>query len=134
MYWLLKSEPTCYSIDDLARDKTTRWDGVRNYQARNNMKSMDVGDMCFFYHSSTKIPAVVGMMRVVELYAPEAEDPTFGCVTVEYEKTFQNPVTLSLIKENPLLQNLALLKQSRLSVMPVTEKEWQEILKMEGGH
>ena len=134
MYWLLKSEPTCYSIDDLARDKTTRWDGVRNYQARNNMKSMDVGDMCFFYHSSTKIPAVVGMMRVVELYAPEAEDPTFGCVTVEYEKTFQNPVTLSLIKENPLLQNLALLKQSRLSVMPVTEKEWREILKMEGGH
>ncbi len=134
MYWLLKSEPTCYSIDDLARDKTTRWDGVRNYQARNNMKSMDVGDMCFFYHSSTKIPAVVGMMRVVELYAPEAEDPTFGCVTVEYEKTFQNPVTLSLIKENPLLQNLALLKQSRLSVMPVTKEEWREILKMEGGH
>lgn len=134
MYWLLKSEPTCYSIDDLARDNTTRWDGVRNYQARNNMKSMDVGDMCFFYHSSTKIPAVVGMMRVVELYAPEAEDPSFGCVTVGYEKTFQNPVTLSLIKENPLLQNLALLKQSRLSVMPVTEKEWQEILKMEGGH
>lgn len=131
MYWLLKSEPSTYSIDDLIRDKQTRWDGVRNYQARNNMKAMKIGDECFFYHSAIKTPAIVGMMRVVKLYEVEEDAPQFGCVTVEFVRALKNPITFSSIKENPALQNLPLLKQSRLSVMPISATEWGDLLRME---
>lgn len=130
-YWLLKSEPTCYSWDDQVREHTTKWDGIRNYQARNNMKAMDIGDLCFFYHSSTKIPAVMGIVRVVKRYEPEYEtdggDPRFGYVTVECVEPVTHPVSLKMIKETPELHDMPLITQSRLSVMPLTDLHWNTI-------
>lgn len=130
-YWLLKSEPTCYSFDDQVKEVTTKWDGIRNYQARNNMQAMDIGDLCYFYHSSTKIPAVVGVVRVVKLYEPESEadggDPRFGFVTVACVGPLEHPVTLKMIKDTPELLDMPLITQSRLSVMPLTTLHWETI-------
>lgn len=130
-YWLLKSEPTCYSWEDQVREHTTSWDGIRNYQARNNMQAMAIGDLCFFYHSSTKIPAVVGIVKVVGLYQAEdpstGGDPRFGYVTVACEKALPHPVTLKQIKDTPVLHDMPLITQSRLSVMPLSDVHWQTI-------
>lgn len=131
MYWLLKSEPSAYAFENLISDKTTKWDGVRNYQARNNMKAMQLGDLCFFYHSAIKEPHIAGIMKVVKLYEPEPDEPNFGYVTCELVRPLKKIITLAQIKNHPGLQNLALLRQSRLSVMPVSETEWNILLNLE---
>lgn len=142
-YWLMKSEPSAYSIDDLKRDKTTLWDGVRNYQARNLMREMKVGDQALFYHSNAEPSAVVGIQEIDGLAEPDATqfdsgdshfdpkatpaNPIWYGVGVKFKKKFARPVTLPEIRDNKSLQNMVLLKRSRLSVQPVTEREFQII-------
>lgn len=128
-YWLVKTEPSTWSWADQVKKSFTSWDGVRNYQASNNMKSMQLGDLCFFYHSM-KERAIVGIVKVSKTYYPDPTDLTnrFGMVDVETVKPLNTPVTLADIKKNPSLQNLALIRQSRLSVMPIPEQAWQIIL------
>ncbi len=130
-YWLAKSEPGDYSWDDLKRDQTTKWDGVRNYQARNNLKKMKKGDLCFFYHSVHK-PSVVGIMEVINEYYLDPSDETkrFVSVDMKYLKPLNHPVSLSEIKQHKELSNLPLIKQSRLSVMPIQKNEWDFILSL----
>lgn len=128
-YWLLKSEPNDYSFDDMEKDKTAPWDGVRNYQARNNMMKMKKGDSAFFYHSVSQ-KAVVGIVKVVKEHYPDPVDETnrFVCVDVKFSQRLKNPVSLDKIKSTESLAEIALVKQSRLSVMPLTPDEWDEIL------
>jgi predicted RNA-binding protein with PUA-like domain len=142
-YWLIKSEPTSYSIDDLKRDKTTLWEGVRNYQARNIMtKEMKVGDLALFYHSSAEPPGALG---VAEISGPAEPDPTqfdsndshydpkatpskpiWYCVRVKFKQKFGRQVSLSELRTQKGLEKMVLLqKGSRLSVQPVTEKEFK---------
>ena len=132
-YWLVKSEPNVWSIDQQKRAgaKGTLWDGVRNYQARNNLKEMSKNDLCFFYHSVTE-RSVVGIVKVVKEHYPDPTDKTgrFVVVDVKAIKKLENPVSLDQIKENKKLKNIALVKQSRLSVMPIQIKEWEEIIKL----
>lgn len=130
-YWLLKSEPGEWSWEDQQREGRTHWDGVRNYQAANNMKAMKVGDLAFFYHS-VKEKRIVGIVRVVKEYYPDHTDPSgrFGMVDVEAVKPVKRPVTLAEIKAEPRLADLALVRQSRLSVVPVTEEQWKLICEM----
>ena len=130
-YWLLKSEPETYSWDTMFAEKTTMWDGVRNYQARNHMKNMKKGDLCFFYHSG-KERAIQGIVKVTKEYYPDPTDETgkFVVVEVTHQEPLKNPVTLSAIKADHRLSDLALIKQSRLSVMPVPSEMWDIILKM----
>ncbi|WP_026987988.1 EVE domain-containing protein [Fodinicurvata fenggangensis] len=127
-YWLLKSEPNTWSWDDQVREKRTHWDGVRNYQASNNMKAMKVGDLAFFYHSVNE-KRIVGIVRVVKEYYPDHTDESgrFGMVDVEAVKPVETPVTLQQMKEDPRLDGLALIRQSRLSVVPVSEEHWKVI-------
>ncbi len=129
--WLLKSEPDKYSFDDMKLDATTYWDGVRNYQAQNNMKQMKVGDRAFFYHSN-KGKEIVGIVEVVKEYYPDNTDSSkkFIMVDVAYRENLQRFVTLKEIKNHAPLENMALVKQSRLSVMPVTQYEWDTIMDM----
>lgn len=129
--WLMKSEPDAYSWAQLEKDRRTDWSGVRNYQAANNMKAMKIGDEAFFYHSNEG-REIVGIMRISKLYRPDPSDETsrFGMVEVEHVRALKNPVTLAKIKTRAKLKNMALLKQSRLSVSPVTEAEWKEILEL----
>jgi predicted RNA-binding protein with PUA-like domain len=149
-YWLVKAEPDCFSIDDLAKskNKTTCWDGVRNYQARNFMRDdMKIGDRVFFYHSNADPTAVVGVCEVAkEAYPdhtqfdpedkhfdPKADptNPRWVMVDIKLVKKFKNPVPLAEIKDNPKLQKMKLVQRgNRLSVMPVEKNEWDEILKM----
>ena len=130
-YLLLKSEPGSWSWDDQVKAGATEWDGVRNYQASNNMKAMELGDLCFFYHS-VKEKLVVGIVEVVGLYYPDPSDASgrFGMVDVKAVKPMERPVSLSEIKAEPRLSELALVKQSRLSVVPVNQAEWQLICEM----
>ncbi|MEJ1994922.1 MAG: EVE domain-containing protein [Limibacillus sp.] len=130
-YWLVKSEPGTWSWDDQVRDGTTHWDGVRNYQASNNLKAMKKGDRCFFYHSVNE-KQIVGIVEVVKEYYPDPSDPKgrFGMVDVKAVKPFKRPVTLAEIKDEPRLEEMALIRQSRLSVMPVSEEQWNLILAM----
>ena len=130
-YWLVKSEPGTWSWDDHMREGTTEWDGVRNYQASNNMKAMKNGDRVFFYHSVNE-KQIVGIVEVVEEYHADKTDPSgrFGLVDLKAVKPFKTPVTLAQIKAEPRLQNLALVRQSRLSVLPVQPEEWKLICKM----
>ena len=130
-YWLMKSEPGTWSWEDQVRDSVAEWDGVRNHQASNNMKAMALGDRCFFYHSVSE-RRIVGIVEVVKLYYPDPTDTSgrFGMVDVKAVRPFIEPVTLAQIKAEPRLQNLALVKQSRLSVLPVSEEEWQVICAM----
>ncbi len=132
-YWLIKSEPSTYSIEDMKKDKTTFWSGVRNYQARNNLKAMKKGDICLFYHSVTN-PAVVGLVKVTkEAYQdPTTEETAWVVVDVTYKSTLKKPIPLAEIKAHPLLQEMALLKLSRLSVQPVRDSEFEMIIKMSG--
>lgn len=127
-YWLLKTEPNCYSFDDLVRDRQTHWDGVRNYQARNNLKSMKKGDLCFIYHSVGP-REIVGTARVVKEHYPDptTDDPAWVVVDVEPIKKLQHPISLAIIKNDPALQHMQLIKQSRLSVCPVTMAEWEHL-------
>ena len=130
-HWLVKSEPGSWSWEDQVKHKTTGWDGVRNYQAANNMKAMKKGDRCFFYHSVNE-KRIVGVVEVVKEYHPDPSDASgrFGMVEVKAVKPFRKPVTLAEIKAEPKLAELALIRQSRLSVMPIGEAEWKLICKM----
>lgn len=130
-YWLLKTEPQTWSWGDQTTKKITFWDGVRNYQANNNMKKMALGDLCFFYHSGSE-RQIMGIVKVIHTHEIDPTDETgrFGGVTVEYYQSLGKPVSLAKIKSIPELWNLALVKQSRLSVMPIDHKEWELILKL----
>ena len=130
-YWLLKSEPHSWSWDNQVKEGASMWDGVRNYQARNNLKEMKKNDVCFFYHSVTE-RSIVGIVKVVKEYYPDPTDKTgrFVVVDVKATKKLKNPVSLDRIKENSKLKDIALVKQSRLSVMPLKKREWDIIIKM----
>ena len=130
-YWLLKSEPNTWSWDNQVTEGPSMWDGVRNYQARNNLKKMKKNDLCFFYHSVSE-KKIVGIVKVVKEFYTDPTDKTgkFVVVDVKAIKKLNNPVSLEQIKENKSLQNIALIKQSRLSVMPLTKTEWNNIIKM----
>ena len=130
-YWLLKSEPDAWSWDNQVKEGASMWDGVRNYQARNNLKEMKKNDLCFFYHSVTE-RSIVGIVKVVKEYYPDPTDKTerFVVVDIKAIKRLKKPVSLEQIKLNNKLKNIALVKQSRLSVMPIKEVEWNEIIKM----
>ncbi|MDC0395037.1 EVE domain-containing protein [Alphaproteobacteria bacterium] len=132
-YWLFKSEPNTWSFDDqIAKgEEGEGWDGVRNYQAGNNMKAMRIGDVGFFYHSVVE-KKIVGIVRVSEEWHLDPTDPTgrFGMVTVVAVKKVTNPVTLAEIKNTPALIDFALVRQSRLSVVPVSQEEWDILLQM----
>jgi predicted RNA-binding protein with PUA-like domain len=127
----MKSEPGTWSWDDQVKAKATGWDGVRNHQAANNMKAMELGDRAFFYHSVNE-KRIVGIVEVVKRYHPDPTDESgrFGMVDVKAVRPFVEPVTLAQIKAEPRLQDLALVRQSRLSVLPVAKAEWDLICKM----
>ena len=132
-YWLLKSEPDVWSIDKQKKAgvKGAAWDGVRNYQAANSLKSMKKGDLCFFYHSNIG-KEIVGIVKVIKEFYLDKTDKKkrFVAVTVQFKSKLYKPVTLENIKKNKDLSHLALIKQSRLSVMPVDYKSWKIICKM----
>ena len=128
--WLMKSEPETFSWDDLVRDGGTQWDGVRNYAARQHLNAMQAGDEAFFYHSG-KGPAVVGIMRVTGRAVPDGDEGGWVKVPVEPIRPIA-PVTLAAIKAEPKLAKMELVRQSRLSVSPVRDEEWDLILTMSG--
>ena len=132
-YWLLKSEPDVWSINQQKKAgvKGAPWDGVRNYQAAKNLKSMKKGDLCFFYHSNIG-KEIVGIVEVIKEFYLDKTDQSgrFVAVTVKFKNKLLKPVTLEEIKKNKLLSHLALIKQSRLSVMPIDYKSWRIINKM----
>jgi len=127
-YWLLKSEPDVWSIDQQikAGSKGVIWDGVRNYQAAKNLKEMKIGDLCFFYHSNIG-KEIVGIVKVIKesFIDPMDKEKKFVAVRVKFEKKLKNPVTLKNIKKIKELQQLPLIKQTRLSVMPIDSKSWK---------
>jgi predicted RNA-binding protein with PUA-like domain len=128
-YWLMKSEPSSFGWDDLVRDGSTEWDGVRNNAARLHLRAMKPGDEAFFYHSMSD-KAVVGIMRVVREGEPDPKDPDWVSVRVEPVRPLARPVTLAEIKSEPRLAQMELIRQSRLSVAPVREEEWKVVLEM----
>lgn len=143
-YWLMKSEPDAYSIDQLKQDKTTCWDGVRNYQARNMMRDdMRKGDGVLFYHSNCKEPGVVGVATVVKegypdntIYKgkgnPDPDNPTWFMVDIRFKRKLKRTITLTEIKAEPGLADMALVRRgNRLSVMPVSAEEWEILLGLE---
>ena len=125
-YWLVKSEPGTWSWDDQVRDGTAEWDGVRNYQASNNLKAMKIGDRAFFYHSVNE-KQIVGIVEVVKEYYPDPSDESgrFGMVDFKAVKPVAKPVSLAQIKAEPRLEGIALVRQSRLSVMPISADHWR---------
>jgi predicted RNA-binding protein with PUA-like domain len=132
-YWLLKSEPGTYSWDRMVTDRRTFWDGVRNPQATSNLKAMKRGDRAFFYHSGAA-PAVVGIVEIVKEYYPDPGDKSgrFGMVDVEAVQPMKTPVSLTQIKAEPKLATLALVRQGRLSVVPIDSAAWKMICAMGG--
>ena len=132
-YWLLKSEPDVWSLDQQIKsgNKGTIWDGVRNYQAANNLKKMKNGDLCFFYHSNIG-KEIVGVVKVIKeaFIDPTDKQKKFVAIKIQFKKKLLTPVTLKNIKKNKGLRDLALINQSRLSVMPIDTKSWKIILKM----
>jgi predicted RNA-binding protein with PUA-like domain len=134
-YWLMKSEPEAWSWDQQKKEghKGAEWDGVRNFQARNNMRKMKKGDLAFFYHSGEE-RAVVGIVKVVKEAHPDSTDPSgqWECVDVAAVEDLPRPVTLAEIKANPKLKDMVLARVSRLSVQPVTAQEWGMICKLGG--
>ena len=132
-YWLLKSEPNTWSWDDQIKVKITMWDGVRNYQAKNNLMSMRINDLCFFYHSVYE-KKIVGIVSVTKEHYTDPTDKTkkFVAVNVKIKKTLKKPVTLEQIKKEKRLSHLALVKQSRLSVMPIDTVSWNLICSLGG--
>jgi len=130
-YWLLKSEPSTWSWENQLNNIVDMWDGVRNYQARNNLMKMKKGDQCFFYHSITD-KSIIGIVEVVKEHYPDPTDKTgrFVAVDVKALKTLKHPVSLEKIKCNKKLKNIPLIKQSRLSVMPIKPEEFKEIVKL----
>ena len=133
-YWLAKSEPFKYSWDDFLKDGSTYWDGVRNYQARNNLKTMKVKDKVFFYHSNEGLQ-VVGVAEVIKEHYqdPTTDDQRWVVVDLKPVDTLKNPVTLAQIKQESSLKEISLVRQGRLSVMPLSKKEFDKIVKMSKG-
>ena len=135
-FWLMKSEPDVFGWDDLVArgDAGEVWDGVRNYQARNNMRAMQLGEQAFFYHSRGSKPAVVGICEVIATAHPDptTEDPRWECVDVRALRPLARPVTLAEIKAEPQLAGMVLVRNSRLSVQPVQAEEWRLICRMGG--
>jgi len=148
-YWLMKSEPDVYSIDDLERDGSTNWEGVRNYSARNNMRKMTVGDLVLYYHSNAKPPGVVGVARVIkDAYADPhqwdrnskyfdakstRDDPRWSMVDVEFVEKLPALVPLDTLKTTKGLETMVVTKRGRLSVQPVTEKEFAIVKRLAHG-
>lgn len=148
-YWLMKSEPDVYSIDDLERDGSTFWEGVRNYKARNNMREMKIGDEVIFYHSNAKPPAAVGIARVCKEAYPDKfqfdkkskyydarsdpDDPRWDLVDIEFVAKFDHPVPLKDVKDDPNLRDMELVRYGRLSVQSVKKKEFDYVKKMGRG-
>lgn len=130
-YWLFKSEPGAWSWEDQVKNGVAEWDGVRNHQANNNMKSMKKGDKAFFYHSVNE-KRIVGVLEIVKEHYPDHTDQSgrFGMVDVKALYPVKNPITLAKIKNEPRLKDLALVKQSRLSVVPISKEEWMLLSKM----
>ena len=128
-YWILKTEPGDYSFEDLERDGRTPWDGVRNYQARNNLRLMAKGDLCFVYHSVGP-REIVGIAQVTKVAYPDptTDDDRWVCVDIRPVKRLEAPIHLGRIKEDGVLREMALVKNSRLSVSPVTERQWKRAL------
>lgn len=152
-YWLMKSEPESFSIDDMMKkslnNEVEGWDGVRNYQARNFMKQMQVGDLAFFYHSACKVPAIAGVIKVASAPYPDPtqfdpdskyfdakatiDSPRWHHVDVAFVQKFETPISLKEMKQNPMLDGMNVLKKgSRLSIMPVSEDHWFAVLAMQG--
>lgn len=133
-YWLIKSDPETYSFEDLQRDRTTAWDGVRNYQARNNLAAMEAGDLCLVYHSGG-VPGIVGTAEVVKAAYPDpkAEDPRWVNVDVRAGETLARPVALAELKKHPLLSQMTMVRQGRLSVAPVSAAEWAAVMMLARG-
>lgn len=135
-YWLFKSEPGTWGWDDqIAKGETgEEWDGVRNYQARNNMREMKLGDLGFFYHSVNE-KRIVGVVEVCKEVHPDSttDDPRWECVDIKAVRVLANPVTLDMCKADTRLADMALIKNSRLSVQPVTAEEWAIVLELAGG-
>lgn len=143
-FWLMKSEPDVFSIDDLAERRREPWDGVRNYQARNNMRAMEIGDLVLFYHSNAKPPGVVGIARVCKraypdpsawdprskYHDPESSPaaPRWDMVDVEFVEKVPRPVSLDELKADPALHDMTVTKRSRLSVQPVTRPQFAHVL------
>jgi predicted RNA-binding protein with PUA-like domain len=126
-YWLVKTEPETFSWDDLVRDKKTVWDGVRNFQARNNLKGMKTGDLAFFYHTGDE-KAIVGVAKIVKEGYPEPKDKDWLAVDIAPERKLKNPVSLAQIKADKRLANMVLVRASRLSVQSVRPEEFDLIL------
>jgi predicted RNA-binding protein with PUA-like domain len=133
-YWLIKSEPSAYSWDQLVKDKKTSWTGVRNFQAQINLKAMKVGDRAFFYHSGEG-KEIVGIAEVTKTAYPDATDKDGKSVTVDFKavEPVKKAVTLSEIKADPKFKEMKLVRQSRLSVSPVSDEHWKLLMKMSGG-
>ncbi|HSH76393.1 MAG TPA: EVE domain-containing protein [Longimicrobiales bacterium] len=147
-YWLMKSEPGAYSIDDLAKDGSTHWDGVRNYKARNNMRAMSVGDGVLFYHSNADPPGVVGIARVARTAYPDPsqfvkksryfdakahpDNPRWDMVDIEFVAKAKHPVTLSEIRAEAALADMELVRYGRLSVQSVTKAQFDRVTRMAG--
>ena len=132
-YWLVKSEPVKYSFENLQKDKKTFWNGVRNYQARNHLRAMNKGDLVLFYHSNEG-KEIVGISEVVKEAYPDqtAKDGDWSMVDLKAVKKLDQSVTLLTIKNDPLLREISLVKQSRLSVMPIDKKHFEKVLKISG--
>ena len=130
-YWLLKSEPSTWSWEDQVKAGVEMWDGVRNYQARNNLMSMKKKDLCFFYHSVSE-KSIIGIVEVVKEHYPDPTDKTgrFVVIDVRTKRKLERAVSLEEIKSTPKLSNMALIKQSRLSVMPLKKFEWDLIMEL----
>jgi predicted RNA-binding protein with PUA-like domain len=128
-YWLLRSEPDVYGWDDLIKEGATEWNGVRNYTARNFLKEMEPGDQALFYHSNTE-KAAVGIMEITRAWQPDGDDGKWASVAVKPVRKLAKPVTLAMLKAEPRLAKLEVLRQSRLSVTPVRDDEWAVILEL----
>jgi predicted RNA-binding protein with PUA-like domain len=130
-YWLLRSEPDVYGWDDLVREGETEWDGVRNYTARNFLKEMEPGDQAIFYHSN-KEKAAVGVMEIIRAWQPDGDKEQWAKVRVRPVERLAKPVPLATMKSDPRLARLEVLRQSRLSVTPVRDEEWDVLMELGG--
>ncbi len=128
-YWILKTEPETYSIDDLAKAKKATWDGIRNFAARKNLQAMQKGDWCLIYHTGDE-KAIVGTAEVVKTAYPEPKDPEWSCIDLAFKEKWNKPVTLEQIKKEKSLSEMILVKQGRLSVSPVSDLQFKIIRKL----
>ena len=130
-YWLVKSEPESYSWSDLVKEGKTAWTGIRNFQARNNLRAMKKGDLVFFYHSVSD-KQIVGIAKVVTEAYPDktAKEGDWAAVDLAADKPLKRPISLDQIKSDPMLKNMALVRNSRISVSPVSDQEWEQIISL----